>query len=73
MPFALPHRLLRATQGTITLDDGVVVPCGEIREEYGIKSELVYNEFIVYDVSQIKTRFLLRVKFNYKTDFRRNR
>ena len=28
-------------------------------------SSLLYNEFIVYDISQIKQRFVLQVKFHY--------
>ena len=27
---------------------------------------LQYNEYIVYDVSQIKMRYLAKIKFNYK-------
>ncbi len=26
---------------------------------------LRYNEFIVYDIAQVKIRYLLRLKFNY--------
>ena len=29
-------------------------------------TSLLYNEYIVYDTSQIQLRYLLRVKFNYK-------
>lgn len=27
---------------------------------------LMYNEYIVYDPAQVRTRFLLKIKFNYK-------
>jgi hypothetical protein len=27
---------------------------------------LLYNEFIVYDVEQLKLRFLVQVKFNFE-------
>lgn len=30
------------------------------------KSELLYNEFIVYKTSQVKLRYLVRVTFKYK-------
>jgi len=48
--------------------DDVTVPCGPAKD---ISSEvpgstLLYNEFIVYDVAQIRTRFLLELEFNYK-------
>lgn len=29
---------------------------------------LRYNEFIVYDIAQIKVRYLLRLKFNYSNN-----
>ncbi|XP_028392004.1 poly [ADP-ribose] polymerase 2-like [Dendronephthya gigantea] len=51
------------------MDDGTVVPLGE-----GIETNvnnpngytLNYNEFIVYDTKQIKLRYLVKCKFNYK-------
>uniref|UniRef100_A0A7S4KI53 Poly [ADP-ribose] polymerase n=1 Tax=Guillardia theta TaxID=55529 RepID=A0A7S4KI53_GUITH len=45
-------------------EDGVEVPCGKGTQMYGLKSSLLYNEYIVYNVSQIKNKYLLRVKFN---------
>lgn len=45
----------------------MTVPMGK-GVESGVKgSTLLYNEFIVYDVSQIRIRYLLRCNFNYKT------
>lgn len=47
--------------------DGVTVPMGpgeNIDIEGG--SSLLYNEYIVYKIEQIRIRYLLRVKFNYK-------
>lgn len=39
----------------------------------GVKAEnipataaLLYDEFIVYNVAQVKMRYLLKVRFNYK-------
>lgn len=53
--------------GAETLEGGVVVPCGESQDNsLTTKSSLLYNEFIVYDTSQVKSRYLLRVKFNFK-------
>ncbi|XP_041376216.1 poly [ADP-ribose] polymerase 2-like [Gigantopelta aegis] len=51
-----------------TLDDGTTVPIGKgidmkIKNPTGYT--LNYNEFIVYDVAQIKPRYLLKVKFHY--------
>ncbi|VUZ43799.1 unnamed protein product [Hymenolepis diminuta] len=50
----------------VTLDDGVVVPCGEMVESGVKNASLYYNEFIVYDVRQIRLRYLVQMKFNYK-------
>ena len=32
------------------------------------KYYLRYNEFIVYDIAQVKIKYLLRVKFNYNNN-----
>ncbi|GMT12517.1 hypothetical protein PFISCL1PPCAC_3814, partial [Pristionchus fissidentatus] len=46
-------------------DDGFVVPYG--RSTRGLeKIYLEYNEFIVYDVSQVRIRYLVRTKMNWK-------
>ncbi|KAL2611322.1 hypothetical protein R1flu_023014 [Riccia fluitans] len=48
-----------------TLDDGVVVPMGKPKS--GSKAgSLLYNEYIVYNTAQIRMRYLLVTKFNYK-------
>jgi len=50
--------------GNVVLPNGCVVPAGK-----GTKTEnsssLLYNEFIVYDVGQIRMKYLLKVRFNY--------
>ncbi|XP_067420946.1 poly [ADP-ribose] polymerase 1 isoform X2 [Emydura macquarii macquarii] len=51
---------------TIALD-GVDIPLGK-----GIPSGigdtcLLYNEYIVYDIAQVNLKYLLKLKFNYKT------
>jgi len=49
-----------------TLEDGVVVPLGKPVERSCSKGMLLYNEYIVYNVEQIKMRYVIQVKFNYK-------
>ncbi|KPJ11271.1 Poly [ADP-ribose] polymerase [Papilio machaon] len=48
-----------------TLPDGTLVPLGPpVSAEQN--TALLYNEFIVYDVAQVKAKYVLQVKFNYK-------
>lgn len=47
--------------------DGVEVPYGVgINAGLGKQSALLYNEYIVYDVAQVKARYLLKMNFKYK-------
>jgi poly [ADP-ribose] polymerase len=49
------------------LDDGVAVPLGKpVAQEKVKKTDLLYNEYIVYNVEQVNIRYLLRIKFDYK-------
>lgn len=48
-----------------TTDDGVLVPLGKPTKS-GQNSSLLYNEYIVYDTSQIKMKYLIRAKFKFK-------
>ncbi|EFN69632.1 Poly [ADP-ribose] polymerase [Camponotus floridanus] len=49
------------------LDDGVEVPYGMgVPATHNKKSDLLYNEYIVYDVAQVKVRYLIRMNFKYK-------
>ena len=53
----------------ITLEDGCIVPCGKLKctvdkKDFGLYS-LLYNEYIVYNVDQIKLRYLVKVQFDY--------
>lgn len=48
------------------LSDGVIVPIGKPIEKPGEQSSLLYNEYIVYDVAQIRMRYVLHVNFKYK-------
>ncbi|PPS00040.1 hypothetical protein GOBAR_AA20633 [Gossypium barbadense] len=47
-----------------SLDDGVVVPLGKPKEQ-NRKGALLYNEYIVYNVDQIRMRYLIQVSFKY--------
>ncbi|XP_068630447.1 poly [ADP-ribose] polymerase-like [Battus philenor] len=48
-----------------TLPDGTIVPLGlPVPGEQN--TSLLYNEFIVYDIAQVKVQYLLEMKFNYK-------
>jgi poly [ADP-ribose] polymerase len=49
------------------LDNDVLVPYGACQPAPNVKkSDLLYNEFIVYDVAQVKLRFLVEVEFEFK-------
>ncbi|KAM7536273.1 hypothetical protein Aperf_G00000083460 [Anoplocephala perfoliata] len=50
----------------ITLDDGVVVPCGKMVNSGAKNYPVYYNEFVVFDVRQIRLRYLVQMKFKYK-------
>ncbi|XP_053163184.1 poly [ADP-ribose] polymerase 1 [Hemicordylus capensis] len=51
---------------TISLD-GVDVPLGTGIPSGVSNTCLLYNEYIVYDVAQVNLKYLLKLKFNYKT------
>ncbi|GAV61586.1 BRCT domain-containing protein/PARP domain-containing protein/zf-PARP domain-containing protein/PARP_reg domain-containing protein/WGR domain-containing protein/PADR1 domain-containing protein [Cephalotus follicularis] len=44
----------------------VVVPCGKPVSSNVKDSELMYNEYIVYNTAQVKMQFLLKVRFHHK-------
>ncbi|KAF5198790.1 Poly [ADP-ribose] polymerase [Thalictrum thalictroides] len=48
------------------LEDGTVVPLGKPKEQPGQKGSLLYNEYIVYNVDQIRMRYVIHVNFNFK-------
>ena len=50
----------------VILPDGVVIPMGPGEPTNRPGCTLLYNEYIVYDVAQIKIRYLLRTRFNYR-------
>ncbi|TKY52511.1 Poly of ADP-ribose polymerase 2 [Spatholobus suberectus] len=49
------------------LEDGLIVPLGKPKKESGIKGDLLYNEYIVYNVEQIRMRYVVHVNFNFRT------
>lgn len=48
---------------SITLDNGCVVPLGTTQATSGSGYRLEYNEFIVYDVSQVRMKYLIKLDF----------
>ncbi|KAH7372863.1 hypothetical protein KP509_17G025400 [Ceratopteris richardii] len=48
------------------LSDGVIVPTGKPVQKDAGRGALLYNEYIVYNVEQIRMRYVLEVKFNYR-------
>ncbi|XP_076358409.1 poly [ADP-ribose] polymerase 2-like isoform X2 [Tachypleus tridentatus] len=62
-------RVVSDPQEDIILSDGTRVPLGKsiqtnIENPQGYT--LNYNEYVVYNVNQIKMRYLVRIKFNFK-------
>ncbi|KAF9963545.1 Poly [ADP-ribose] polymerase 2 [Modicella reniformis] len=50
----------------VNIDDGLRVQAGPLKSgSRGAGFRLQYNEYIVYDVSQVKMRYLLKMKFSY--------
>ncbi|XP_010259524.1 PREDICTED: poly [ADP-ribose] polymerase 2 isoform X2 [Nelumbo nucifera] len=50
----------------LKLEDDVVVPLGKPKKQPGPKGSLLYNEYIVYNVEQIRMRYVVQVNFNFK-------
>lgn len=51
------------------MKDGVEVPYGPgvpVKFDDGGSSSLLYNEYIVYDVAQVKAKYLIKMNFKYK-------
>ncbi|XP_042405990.1 poly [ADP-ribose] polymerase 2-A-like isoform X4 [Zingiber officinale] len=48
------------------LEDGVIVPLGTPEKQNVFQSSLLYNEYIVYNVEQIRMRYVIQVQFNFK-------
>lgn len=43
-----------------------MIPMGPSEQTDIAACYLQYNEYIVYDIAQIKIKYLLRTKFNYR-------
>ena len=56
----------RKMDGKIDVPCGELVPSGVMQGDAADETELKMNEFIVYDVKQIRMRVLVKVKFNFK-------
>jgi poly [ADP-ribose] polymerase len=54
-------------KGSLKLEDGTIVPMGKPiqKDDKSNRFNLLYNEYIVYDVAQVNLKYLLKVKFNY--------
>jgi len=55
-------------EGYYNLEDGTVVPSGAGKDSK-TNTSLQYNEFIVYNINQIRMRYLIKLKFNYKYQY----
>ena len=53
----------------VTLDDGCMVPSGKLKSSVSKADansySLLYNEYIVYDVAQIKLKYLVKIEFDF--------
>ncbi|RVW54624.1 Poly [ADP-ribose] polymerase 2-A [Vitis vinifera] len=47
-------------------ENGIVVPLGKPKLRSDPKGDLLYNEYIVYNVDQIRMRYVVQVTFNFK-------
>ncbi|RUS25902.1 hypothetical protein BC938DRAFT_471484, partial [Jimgerdemannia flammicorona] len=59
-------------KGKKYLNDGTLVPCGQVINPETPQARntcLQYNEYIVYDIKQIKFRYLIKLRFNYKQTY----
>ncbi|XP_022899060.1 poly [ADP-ribose] polymerase 2 isoform X1 [Olea europaea var. sylvestris] len=48
------------------LEDGLLVPLGEPKKQPGQEGSLLYNEYIVYNVDQIRMRYVVQVDFKFE-------
>jgi poly [ADP-ribose] polymerase len=44
----------------------MVIPLGKPEKVPSRRGSLMYNEYIVYNVDQIRMRYILNVNFNFK-------
>ena len=51
----------------VKIENDVLLPIGDIVSKDNTNSyTLLYNEYIVYDEAQIKTRFLVKIEFDFE-------
>jgi poly [ADP-ribose] polymerase len=48
------------------LPNGVLVPMGTPVTDDKLRSDLLYNEYIVYDIAQVSIQYMLKMNFKYK-------
>jgi len=48
------------------IPEKIKVPVGKIKDT-GLRTACTHNEYIIYDVAQVKIRYLLKLKFNHKS------
>lgn len=46
--------------------NGVTIPYGMPIEDSKMKSDLLYNEYIVYDVAQVNIKYLFKMRFQFQ-------
>lgn len=51
--------------GNHTLPNGSVIPLGTPKQSGIPDSDLLYDEYVVYQVSQVRMKYLVRVHFNF--------
>eukprot|EP01064_Diplonema_japonicum_P006962 TRINITY_DN1474_c0_g1_i4.p1 TRINITY_DN1474_c0_g1~~TRINITY_DN1474_c0_g1_i4.p1 ORF type:complete len:938 (+),score=365.76 TRINITY_DN1474_c0_g1_i4:62-2875(+) len=62
-------RIAPNPKGDVVMDNGTVIPCGKPKDVMSSEdTSLQYNEFIVYDVNQVRMKYLLQVKFHYNKE-----
>jgi poly [ADP-ribose] polymerase len=56
-------RLAPDPSGDVPFEDGVLISLGTEKPTGVSECELDHNEFIVYDVGQVRMRYLLKIQF----------
>ena len=49
----------------VKMDNGCIIPSGKGIKDNTLQTSLLYNEYIVYDTSQIKMKYLIKLNFDY--------
>jgi hypothetical protein len=65
------RRSTRTRRASIAVDGAADLPMGPPIKASAKKSELLYNEYIVYNAAQARLRFLVKVRFDFKSGRRR--